>query len=43
MQLAGNAGRKKLPKIRHLRMIVQLYRAVSSQLRHVSTVGKKAC
>jgi len=36
----GNAGRKKSPKIRHLRTIAQLCRAISSQLRHVSTIGK---
>jgi len=41
MRLAGNAGRKKSPKIRHLHTIVQLCRAISSWLRHVSTVGKK--
>jgi len=40
-QLAGNAGPKKSPKIRHLDTIAQLCRAVSSQLRHVSTIGKK--
>jgi len=40
MRLAGNAGRKKSPKIRHLRIIAQLCRAVYSQLRHVSTIGK---
>ena len=28
-------------KIRHLRTIAQLCRAISSQLRHVSTIGKK--
>jgi len=28
-------------KNRHLRTIVQLCRAISSQLRHVSTIGKK--
>jgi len=32
---------KKSPKIRHLRTIVPLSRAISSQLRHVSTIGKK--
>ena len=32
---------QKSPKIRHLRTIAQLYRAVSLQLRHVSTIGKK--
>jgi len=38
--LAENAGRKKSPKNRHLRTIVQLCQAISSQLRHVSTIGK---
>ena len=32
---------KKLPKIHYLRTITQLYRAVSSQLRHISTIGQK--
>jgi len=40
-QLAGNAGPKKSPKIRHLGTIAQLCQAISSQLRHVSTIGKK--
>jgi len=40
-RLAGNARPKKLPKIRHLGTIAQLCRAISSQLRHVSTIGKK--
>jgi len=40
-RLAENTGRKKSPKIRHLRTIAQLCRAMSSQLRHVSTIGKK--
>jgi len=40
MQLAGNAGPKKSPKIRHLGTIAQLCRAISSQLRHVLTIGK---
>ena len=31
----------KSPKIRHLRTIAQLCRAISSQLRHMSTIGKK--
>jgi len=31
---------QKSPKSRHLRTIVQLRQAVSSQLRHVSTIGK---
>jgi len=30
--------RKKSPKIRHLGTITQLHRAISSQLRHVSTI-----
>jgi len=43
MWLAENTvtGRKKSPKIRHLSTIAQLCRAISSQLRHVSTIGKK--
>ena len=40
-RLAGNRGRKYEAKNRHLRTITQLSRAVSSQLRHVSTIGKK--
>ena len=32
---------KKSPKIHHLGTIAQLCRAISSQLRHVSTIGKK--
>jgi len=36
----GNTGRKKSPKSRHLGTIPQLCRAISSQLRHVSTIGK---
>ena len=39
-RLAGNAGPKKSPKIRHLGTIAQLCRAISSQLRHVSTIEK---
>jgi len=39
--LAGNAGRKKVAKNCHLGTIAQLCRAISSQLRHVSTIGKK--
>jgi len=39
--LAENTGRKNHQKIRHLRTIAQICRAISSQLRHVSTVGKK--
>jgi len=40
-QLAENTARKKSPKSRHLGTIAQLCRAISSQLRHVSTIGKK--
>ena len=40
-QLAGNTGRKNDAKNRHLSTIAQLCRAISSQLRHVSTIGKK--
>jgi len=43
MRLTENTGPKKLPKIRHLGTIAQLYQAVSSQRRHVSTIGKKSC
>ena len=43
MRLAGNAGPKKSTKIRHMGTIAQLCRAISSQLRHVSTIGKKTC
>jgi len=39
-RLAANAGPKKSPKIHHLGTITQLCRAISSQLRHVSTIGK---
>jgi len=39
--LAGNAGPKKLPIIRHLGIIAQLRWAISSQLRHVMTIRKK--
>ena len=40
MRLAGNAVRKKSPKIRHLGIIAQLCRAISLQLRHVLTIEK---
>jgi len=41
-QLAENTGHKKFPKILHLGTIIaQLCRAISSQLNHISTVGKK--
>ena len=39
-RLAGNTGPKKSPKIRDLDTIAQLCRAISLQLRHVSTIGK---
>jgi len=39
-RFAENTGRKKSPKIRHLRNIAQLCLAISSQLRHISTIGK---
>ena len=41
MWLAGNTGRKNDAKNHHLRTITQLCRAMSLQLRHVSTIGKK--
>jgi len=41
LRLAENTGCKKLPKNPHLVTIAQLCRAVSSQLRHVSTSAKK--
>ena len=41
MWLAGNAGPKKSPKNRHLSTIAQLCRAISLQLRHISTIGKE--
>jgi len=40
-RLAGNTGPKKSPKNRHLGTIAQLCRAISSQLRHLATIGKK--
>ena len=40
-RLAENTGRKKVAKNRHLGTIAQLCRAISAQLRHVSTIGKK--
>ena len=39
-RLTGNTGRKNDAKNRHLRTTAQLCRAISSQLRHVSTIGK---
>jgi len=41
VRLAGNTGRKNDPKSRHLSTIAQHCRAEFSQLRHVSTIGKK--
>jgi len=41
MRLAGNTGRKNDAKNRRLHTIAQLCRAISLQLRHVSTIGKK--
>ena len=40
-RLAENTARKKVAKNRHLGTIPQLCRAISSQLRHISTIGKK--
>jgi len=39
-RLAENTGRKNDAKNRHLGTIAQLCRAISSQLRHISTIGK---
>ena len=40
-RLGGNTGCKNDAKNRHLSTIAQLCWAVSSQLRHISTIGKK--
>jgi len=40
MRLSGNTGCKNDAKNHHLRTIAQLCQAVSSQPRHVSTIGK---
>jgi len=40
-RFAGNAGPKKSPKNCHLGTIAQICLAISSQLRHISTIGKK--
>ena len=40
-RLAENTGRKKVAKDRHLGTIAQFCRAISSQLRHLSTIEKK--
>ena len=42
-QLTANTGCKKVAKNRHLGSIAQLRLAISSQLRHVSTIEKKTC
>ena len=42
MRLAENTGRKKVAKNRHLDTIAQLCRAISSQVRRVSTIGKNS-
>jgi len=39
-RLAANAGPKRVAKNRHLGSIARLWRAISSQLRHVSTIRK---
>jgi len=41
MRLAENTGCKKVAKNRHLSTTAHICRAMSSQLRHVSTIGKK--
>jgi len=40
-RLAENTGRKKVAKNLYLDTIAQICRAISLQLRHVSTIGKK--
>ena len=40
-RLAANAGPKKVAKNRHLGTTPQLCRAISLEVRHVSTIGKK--
>jgi len=40
-RLAENTGNKRVAKNRHLGTIAQLCRAISSQLRHLSTIGNK--
>jgi len=40
-RLVANIVHKKVAKNRHLGTIAQLCRAISSQIRHVSTIGKK--
>jgi len=41
MQLAENTGRNKVANNCHLDTIAQFCRAISLQLRHISTIGKK--
>jgi len=41
LRLAANTGRKKVAKNRHLGTIAPIRRVISSQLRHVLTIGKK--
>jgi len=40
LAVAANMGRKKVAKNRHLGTIAQLCQAISSQLRHISTIRK---
>jgi len=40
-RLTENTGRKNDAKNRHLGTIAKICQAISSQLRHVSTIGKK--
>ena len=42
-RLSGSTGHKNDVKNCHLGTIVQICWAISSQLRHVSTIGKKSC
>jgi len=39
-RLAANEGPKKVAKNRHLGIIAQICRSISSQLRHISTIAK---
>ena len=41
LEMQDAKNRQKVAKNRHLGTIAQLCRAISSQLRHVSTIGKK--
>jgi len=41
LKIQESTGCKKSPKIRHLGTVAQLCRAISSQVRHISTIGKK--